>query len=150
KSDYARETATGFHASGENPRGKAYWQDYQKADPHGGVGLTLLNDRAGPLNRFAAFGTFAYHIGISAQTSISAGISAGIQNTTLNTGKLFMSVPVDPAVAASGYVNRLSPDMNAGIWLYSASYFAGLSAQNIVPSRLKFAEDSVKLDGGRQ
>src|SRR5919112_1721208 len=28
KSDYERETATGFHATDENPRGKAYWQDY--------------------------------------------------------------------------------------------------------------------------
>jgi type IX secretion system PorP/SprF family membrane protein len=150
KSDYGRETATGFHASGENPRGKAYWQEYEKAEPHGGLGLTILNDRAGPLNRFAAFGTFAYHIGITTKTSISAGISAGVQNTTLNTGKLFLNVPIDPAVAASGNVNRVTPDMNAGIWLYSANYFAGLSAQNIIQSRLKFADDSVKLEGGRQ
>src|SRR3978361_1571347 len=28
KSDYERETATGFHATVENPRGKAYWQEY--------------------------------------------------------------------------------------------------------------------------
>jgi len=57
KSDYNRETATGFHTSGENPRGKAYWRDYEKADPHAGIGLTVLNDRTGPLNRFAAYGT---------------------------------------------------------------------------------------------
>lgn len=150
KSDYERETATGFHASGENPRGKAYWQDYEKADPHAGIGLTVLNDRTGPLNRFAAYGTYSYHIGLSAKTSLAAGISAGIQNTSLNSGKLFFDVPVDPAVAGSGYLNRLSPDMNAGLWLYSANYFAGLSAQNIIPSKLKFAADTVKLAGGRQ
>lgn len=149
KSDYERETATGFHASGENPRGKAYWQEYTKAEPHAGIGLTILNDRTGPLNRFAAYGTFAYHLGISPRTSISAGISAGIKNTTLNADKLSFDVPVDPAVAGSGYLNRLSPDINAGIWLYSADYFAGLSAQNIIPTRLKFAEDTVKLVGGR-
>src|SRR4028119_333752 len=44
KSDYERETATGFHASGENPRGKAYWQDYTRAEAHGGVGLTIINE----------------------------------------------------------------------------------------------------------
>jgi type IX secretion system PorP/SprF family membrane protein len=150
KSDYARETATGFHAEGENPRGKAYWQDYEKADPHAGIGLTILNDRTGPLNRFAAYGTYSYHIGISSKTSLSAGISAGIKNTSLNAGKLSFDVPVDPAVAGSGYLNRLSPDMNAGVWLYSANYFAGISAQNIIPSKLKFSEDTVKLAGGRQ
>ncbi|GEO08146.1 PorP/SprF family type IX secretion system membrane protein [Segetibacter aerophilus] len=150
KSDYARETATGFRAEGENPRGKAYWQNYEKADPHAGIGLTILNDRTGPLNRFSAYGTYAYHIGISSKTSLSAGISAGIKNTTLNAGKLSFDVPVDPAVAGSGYLNRLTPDMNAGIWLYSADYFAGLSAQNIIPSKIKFSEDTVKLAGGRQ
>ena len=150
KSAYDRETATGFHASGENPRGKAYWRDYEKADPHAGIGLTILNDRTGPLNRFAAYGTYSYHVGISAKTSLSAGISVGIQNTTLNAGKLSFDVPVDPAVAGTGYLNRLSPDMNAGLWLYSSNYFAGLSAQNIIPSKLKFAQDTVKLTGGRQ
>lgn len=150
KSDYPRETATGFHAAGENPRGRAYWQDYTKAEPHAGIGLTILNDRTGPLNRFAAYATYAYHLGISAKTSISAGISAGVKNTTLNTSKLTFDIPVDPAVAGSGYLNRVDPDMNAGVWLYSANYFAGLSAQNIIPDKLKFAQDTAKLAGGRQ
>src|SRR3954471_5500574 len=44
-SDYDRETATTVHAAGENPRGKAYWEDYTAPDPHQGVGLTVLNDR---------------------------------------------------------------------------------------------------------
>jgi len=142
-------TATGFNASGENPRGKAYWQEYTKAEPHGGIGLTILNDRAGPLNTFSANATYAYHLGISAKTSLSVGVSAGIKNTSLNADKLSFDVPVDPAVAGSGYLNRVSPDINAGIWLYSADYFAGLSFQNVIPSKLKFANDTVKLAGGK-
>jgi type IX secretion system PorP/SprF family membrane protein len=149
KSDYERETATGFRASGENPRGRAYWQEYTKADPHAGIGFTVINDRTGPLNRFAAYGTFAYHLGIAPKTSISAGISVGIKNTSLDAGKLSFDVPIDPAVAGSGYLNRISPDISAGVYLYSADYFVGLSAQNVIPTRLKFAEDTVKLVGGR-
>lgn len=151
KTDYERETATSFHASGENPRGKAYWQDYTRAEPHGGIGLTVLNDRTGPLNRFAAYGTYAYHIGISQRTSLSAGISAGVQNTTLNTGKLDFGNPsqVDPSVAGSGYLNRVTPDINAGLWLYSADYFVGLAVQQIVPSKIKFSDNTVSLVEGR-
>jgi type IX secretion system PorP/SprF family membrane protein len=149
KSDYDRETPTSFHASGENPRGRAYWQDYTRAEPHGGIGFTMINDKTGPLNRFGASATYAYHIGISNRTSIAAGVSAGIQSMTLNTSKLNFEVPVDPAVAGSGYLNRLSPDINAGLWLYSASAFAGLSMQQIIPSKLKFTGDSVTLTGGK-
>ena len=151
KSDYAKPTATGFGASGENPRGSAYWLDYTKAEPHAGIGLTIINDRTGPLNRFAAYGTYAYHLGISDRTSISAGISAGIQNMTLNTSKLDFGsqFAVDPAVAGTGYLNRLNPDINAGVWLYSSDYFVGLAAQQIVPSKLKFSADTLRLSDGR-
>lgn len=149
KSPYERVSATGFHSNEENPRGAAYWEEYEKADPHAGVGLTILNDRTGPLNRFSAYGTYAYHLGIAPRTSLAAGISAGVKNTSLNAGKLSFDVPVDPAVAGSGYLNRLTPDMNLGLWLYSANYFVGLSAQNIIGTKLKFSDDTVKLAGGK-
>ena len=149
KTPYDRVTATGFHYSNENPRGNAYWQEYEKADPHAGVGLTVLNDRTGPLNRFSALGTYSYHLGIGPKTSLAMGVSAGIKSITLNSGKLYFDVPLDPAVAGSGYLNKLSPDMNLGLWLYSSDYFAGLSFQNIFPTKLKYAQDSVKLSGGK-
>lgn len=149
KSDYERETATGFKVSGENPRGQAYWRSYAKAEPHSGWGFTMLNDRTGPLNRFTAYGTYSYHIGLSAQTSLAAGLSAGIKNVSLNAGKLNFDVPVDPAVANSGILNKVSPEINAGLWLYSANYFAGLAFQNVVPNKLKFSGDTVRLAGGK-
>ncbi len=149
KRDYERENATTVRAAGENPRGKAYWLDYTKAEPHGGIGATILNDRTGPLNRFSASLTYAYHLGITERTSLSMGISAGVQNMTLNTGKLQFEVPVDPAVAGSGYLNKVSPDVSLGLWMYNDKYFLGLAAQNVFPSKLKFTEDTVRLDGGK-
>jgi len=151
KSDYERETPTTVHASNENPRGRAYWQEYTKAEPHHGIGFTMLNDRTGPLNRFAAYGTYAYHIGIYERTSLSAGISAGVQNWSLNASKLDFGAanPIDPSVAGTGYLNRLRPDVNAGLWMYSANYFVGVAAQNIIPSKLKYAEDTVRLSDGK-
>ncbi len=151
KADFPRETATGFAAEGENPRGRSFVQEYTAAEPHQGIGFTMLNDRTGPLNRFGASATYAYHTGISAQTSLAAGISAGVQSITLNTSKLDFgpAFPVDPSVAGSGYLNRLTPDVSAGLYLYSSQYFVGLSAQQIIPSKLKFSEDTVRLSGGK-
>lgn len=123
KSDYERETATSFHARGFNPRGQAYWQDYQAAEPHQGIGMTILNDITGPLNRFAAYGTYAYHFGIAPQTSLSFGVSAGITQLSLNADKLNFATPVDPAVNGSGILNTIKPDISAGVWLYSKDYF---------------------------
>jgi type IX secretion system PorP/SprF family membrane protein len=150
KSDYDRESATSFHASGSNPRGEAFWRDYVSAEPHHGVGFTMLNDRTGPLNRFAAYGTYAYHLGISPRTSLSAGVSVGITNMSLDASKLnFGNTTVDPAVAGSGVINRIKPDISAGLWLYSRDYFIGLAAQQIVPQNIAFSDNTVYVQDGK-
>lgn len=150
KSDYDRESATSFHASGANPRGEAFWRDYVSAEPHHGVGFTMLNDRTGPLNRFAAYGTYAYHLGISPRTSLSAGVSVGITNMSLDASKLnFGNTTVDPAVAGSGVINRIKPDISAGLWLYSRDYFIGLAAQQIVPQNIAFSDNTVYVQDGK-
>jgi type IX secretion system PorP/SprF family membrane protein len=150
KSDYDRESPTSFRARGENPRGTAFWRNYQSADPHAGVGFTVINDKTGPLNRFAAYGTYAYHVGLSPQTNLSAGISVGFTNVSLDASKLdFGNISVDPAVAGSGTLNRLKPDISAGLWLYSKDYFIGLSAQQIVPQNISFSDNTVSLSSGK-
>lgn len=150
KSAYDRESATSFHAQGQNPRGEAYWQDYTSAEPHHGVGFTMINDRTGPLNRFAAYGTYSYHMGISPRTSLAGGVSVGFTNMSLDASKLnFGGTTVDPAVAGSGTLNRIKPDISVGMWLYSKDYFLGLAAQQIVPQPLSFSNNTVALEQGK-
>jgi type IX secretion system PorP/SprF family membrane protein len=141
-----RSSATSFDMPGENPRGRNFWQDYEAAKPHHGIGLKLINDRTGPLNRFAGYISYAYHIGISAQTSIAAGFEAGIQDVFLDRSKLDFGsgAPSDPAVYNTGEVNRLRPDFGAGIWIYSADYFVGISAQQLIAQKIYFSDNMLK------
>jgi type IX secretion system PorP/SprF family membrane protein len=150
KAAYANDNATSFRTPGENPRGANYWRNYTAPDPHHGVGFTMLNDKTGPLNRFAAYGTYAYHLGLSPTTSLSAGVSAGFTNMSLDASKLnFGTTTVDPAVAGSGLINTIKPDISAGLWLYSADYFIGLSAQQIIPQQIAFSDNTVYLERGK-
>lgn len=146
KSDYPRSSPTGFDPEGENPRGKAYWQAYETPPPHAGAGLTILNDRTGALNRFAVSGTYAHHISIGPRMNLSAGISLGAQRITLDASKLEFQDPSDPVIAGSSLIDRWRPDVSAGLMLYSADYFIGLSAQNIVPSEIGFDNGKVVGD----
>lgn len=149
KKDY-RSSATSYRVPGENPRGKSYWEEYTAAEPHHGIGLQIINDRTGPLSRFAAYATYAYHIGISAKTSLAAGFGAGLTNISLNTSKLdFIYVPVDPAVFTTGIINTIKPDFNAGLYLYSADFFVGVSAQQIIPQKVAFSDYAVKTTNGK-
>lgn len=141
-----RITATSYDMPGENPRGTSYWQNYEAAKPHHGIGLKIINDRTGPLNRFGGYISYAYHIGISARTSLAAGFEAGIRNLGLDRSKLDFGTnnPVDPAVYGSGEINQVKPDFGAGLYLYSADYFIGLSAQQIISQNVYFSELRVK------
>lgn len=141
-----RITATSFELPGENPRGRYYWQDYEAAKPHHGIGVKIINDRTGPLNRLGGYLSYSYHIGISAKTSIAAGFEAGLRNLSLNRSKLdFGSAnPLDPAVYNSNEINQLKPDFGAGLYVYSSDYFAGISAQQIISQKIYFSDLRLK------
>jgi type IX secretion system PorP/SprF family membrane protein len=69
---------------------------------------------------------------------------------SLDASKLnFGTISVDPAVGSSGLINKIKPDISAGLWLYSSDYFVGLSVQQIVPEQIAFSDNTVYLDKGK-
>lgn len=149
KSDY-RKTATSFDLRGENPRGKRYWEEYTAPAPHHGIGLQVINDVTGPLSNFSLYGTYAYHLALSARTSLSAGFGLGFNRFSLDGEKLdFGDVVADPAVYSAGVLRKLRFDMMAGLYLYSADYFLGASAQQVVPQKIDFSNGYIRPKEGR-
>ena len=145
----ARVSATGVQPEGYNPRGADYWANYSAAPPHHGVGLQVLQDVTGALSRSAVYGTYAYHLGLTTHTSLSAGFGLGITRLSLNVNKLQFDQQNDPAVVQNSIIDRWKPDINAGLYLYSANYFVGLSAQQIMPQRLEFANNTLRKEDGK-
>ena len=153
KKDY-RTSATSYSIPGQNPRGKYYWENYTAAEPHHGIGLTVLNYKSGSFNRFTAAATYAYHIGLNATTNLSAGFGAGITKVGIDRTMHDFDGggdPVDPATgsALSGELFKTRPDLSAGLYLYSRDYFIGLSAQQIIPQKLQFADDATFTSTGK-
>lgn len=152
KKDY-KTSATSYQVPGENPRGNAYWENYTASEPHHGVGLAIVNDRTGNFNRFTSTVSYAYHLGLTPRTNLSAGFAAGITTVGLNAnGKAFFGPnPSDPAVggAAASELRKIKPDLSVGLWLYSADYFVGLSAQQVIPQTLSFVDDATFAKTGK-
>jgi len=119
----------------KNQGAKQFLMEYTAPPAHSGIGFTILNDKTGPLSRIAAYGSYAYHVPVGLKTSLSFGVSLGVQevNVDVNAVDFGQANPVDPAVLGSGYLNKLEPDVNAGLWLSNKRFFVGLSAQQIVP-----------------
>jgi type IX secretion system PorP/SprF family membrane protein len=140
KSDL-RTSATSYQVPGENPRGRQYWEDYTAPRPHHGIGAMAVNDKSGYINRWSVAASYAYHKPLGVRTTLSAGINAGISSVSLDRSKINWASldPNDPAVGyANGELKKIKPEIGAGLWLYSADYFAGISVLNIIPGKVNF------------
>jgi len=152
KEDY-RTSATSYSIPGQNPRGQYYWENYTAAEPHHGIGLSLINDKTGNFNRFTANVSYAYHLGLNATTNLSGGFATGVTVVSLDRSKLDFGNGVQDDPALGGNTNselrRVRPDLSAGLYLYSRDYFVGISGQQIIPQKLSFVDDAVVQQQGR-
>ncbi|MEO6489453.1 MAG: type IX secretion system membrane protein PorP/SprF [Ferruginibacter sp.] len=140
----SRTSATSFGIPGQNPRGEEYWRNYTAPSPHHGIGLTLMDDKAGYFNRWTIMASYAYHKPLGLKTTLAAGLSAGITSVNIDRTKIdFGTISADdPAIGyTSGEIKKIKPEIGAGIWLYSASYFIGFSVLNIIPGKAKFVQN---------
>lgn len=132
-----------------NPRGSEYWNEYLAAPARHGWGLQIINDRTGPLTNLTAQLSYAYHKPLSDVLTLSAGFSAGINQVRLDASRLKFAVTIDPAVYNSGVLNKVRPDFSAGLYLYGPKFFAGISAQQIVPQKIEFTDNTARTIDGK-
>lgn len=140
KSDY-RTNATSYAVPGQNPRGKEYWRDYTAPDPHHGIGFVAMSDKAGYIKRWSLSASYAYHKPLGLKTTLSAGFNAGVSGINLDRTKATFADDgiTDMALGLSiSDTRKIKPEVGAGLWLYSARYFVGISVLNIIPGKAKF------------
>lgn len=141
---------TSFDMIGRNMRGNEYIPYYNSAEPHHGWGLTALQFSTGYINRTTAYGTYAYHIGLSPTFNLSAGFGAGFSHFNIDESKIILPGQIEGQLPNTDFLNsfstfnKIKPELNAGIWLYSENLFLGASAQQIIPFNIKV--DSVAIN----
>src|ERR1700761_6159336 len=141
-SAFLQGDASAFPASGGiNPSSRLYTQNYMAAEPHHGIGFTLVTDVAGPITQTNIDLNYAYHIGLSAGLNLALGVGAGFSRISLNTSELTLENPLDPAIA-NGNNAQWKPDLNTGVWLYASNYYVGASVQQLLPTNLYFSTNN--------
>ncbi|MFZ1306536.1 MAG: PorP/SprF family type IX secretion system membrane protein, partial [Ferruginibacter sp.] len=117
-----RTNATSFQVPGEHPGGPKAWDEYAVSPAHHGLGLQLVNDKAGYISRWSAAVSYAYHMPLSVKTSLAAGLNVGISSVSLDRSKIEWGNldPNDPAIGYNnGSISKIKPEIGAGLWLYS-------------------------------
>ncbi len=138
-SDFVRGDAASMSPGNEaNPYSRLYTQNYEAAEPHHGIGFMVVSDQAGPISTTNIDATYAYHLGISSNFNLSAGVAAGFNHVSLNTSMLSLENPLDPAIA-NGNNSQWKPDLSIGVWGYSSNYYFGVSAQQLLSQNAYFS-----------
>ena len=138
-SNFLNGDATAFPATGGiNPSSRLYTQNYMAAEPHHGIGASIISDQAGPINQTTFDLSYAYHLGLAANLNLAVGASAGFNHISLNTALITLENPLDPAIS-NGNNSQWKPDLSIGTWLYSSTYYIGASVQQLIPQNLYFS-----------
>lgn len=112
-------------------------------NPHIGLGLSVLNDKIGPVNNTSVFADFAYIMNLNPKSKLAFGLSAGanIFQASLNT--LELDQQTDP-VFTSNINNHVTPNFGFGAYYYRERFYAGISTPNLLQNNYS----AVKLENG--
>jgi type IX secretion system PorP/SprF family membrane protein len=107
----------------------------QRALPHHGLGMAIVRDKAGVLQRTDVGVSYAYHLPISRSLKLSAGMTGGISLYQVDEAALELTNPNDPAFLGS-YYNQAKPNIAAGMLLYSERFYLGFASTQLFQDEL--------------
>jgi len=97
-----------------------------------GWGITLYNDRIGPLNLSMVYGNYAYQLILNSAT-LAFGIKAGLGMYSANLSALD---PHDPDRTLVDFRRKILPNVGVGVFYFNDTYYLGLSVPRIIKNHL--------------
>jgi len=97
--------------------------------PIHGIGGMLLSDRIGPFSRFQGYLSYAYHLPITNQFTLSMGASLGAIHNTIDPDRVLLNDPNDPTI--NNFSREFSLDGAVGIFGYTNNFYAGIAFMDI-------------------
>lgn len=108
-----------------------------------GVGLSILNDKAGPLNQSWLNASFSYTLNFKrTKSKLTFGLNGGADLINANLSSLFVHDKEDENFSQN-YQNKLSPNFGMGVYFHSKQFYAGISSPKIIEYNERKDQSSV-------
>lgn len=111
-----------------------------------GYGISAMNDRIGARNTSAGYGSISYILPLSSKWKLSFGARAGAINYQFNLDKTEYKDANDNSFIQLNNFQKTVLDIDAGIYVYTRSFYFGLSATHLNQARL--INSSYSIGGG--
>ncbi|MEQ8907921.1 MAG: PorP/SprF family type IX secretion system membrane protein [Vicingaceae bacterium] len=113
------------------------FKDDKYPDEIHGIGLSLVQDRTGFIERQYVRFAYAYHLKLNKNYRISFGLYAGMQRYSHSYSDIRIpQKSLDPAFDPDEQISLVVPEVSPGIFMYNKSFFLGLSSFQIFPTRM--------------
>ena len=100
-----------------------------------GFGLSVMNDKIGPVNNTSFVGSMAYKLKLSESAKLAFGLSAGMNVLQAHLSSLQLDQQSDPTFQ-NNIRNHTTPNLGAGIYYSRERFYAGLSVPNLIENKL--------------
>jgi type IX secretion system PorP/SprF family membrane protein len=100
-----------------------------------GLGLSVVNDRVGPIHQTMLFADYSYSIQTTANAKLAFGLKAGVNILQADLLALHSNNAGDPAIYNAD--NKLLPNVGVGIYYYSDKGYVGLSAPKLLQQSIQ-------------
>lgn len=108
-----------------------------------GVGLTVLNDKLGPMNQTWINANFAYSLKFKNKSRLAFGLNGGVNMVNARFSDLDLVDNGDPLLSQD-VSNKLLPNFGLGLFYHSEHFYAGASIPRLIESNFKPGEINYK------
>ncbi len=108
---------------------------------HIGIGLSVTNDKIGPINNTSAVFDFAYIMRVSKKSRLALGISAGIDMFQANLSTLNLDQQADPTFQ-NNISNHMTPRLGFGAYYYRERFYLGVSTPNLLQNNYSVVNEA--------
>ena len=109
-----------------------------------GLGLSVVNDKVGPIHQTMLFADYSYSIQTSSNAKLAFGLKAGINLLQADLTGLQSNQGGDQAIY--NVDNRLLPNVGVGIYYYSDKGYVGVSAPKLLQQKISSDSNSNYTD----
>ncbi|MDA3853503.1 MAG: PorP/SprF family type IX secretion system membrane protein [Bacteroidales bacterium] len=98
-----------------------------------GAGLVVIQDNLGEFSNLRATAAVSYHVQLSNEIILAAGLQGGLLREQVSTPSF--DEPNDPLAGEFGITTN-RPSAGLGFYIYSSTFFGGLSLPEVLPDGL--------------
>ena len=99
------------------------------------LGAIAYNDVTGPTSRAGIYGSYTYNLALTPTLRAALGVSGGLQQFAVDGQQLQFHNTNTRSPSEAARV----PDATVGLWVYGPSFYAGLSAAQLLGNQLDFS-----------